>query len=210
MARNPKKRQQQLARKAAKRKKKRSKARMPVASGPGGRMKLPPETKSWPLRECLITEEWQDTIQITQILIARNAPGGRIAVGGFIVDLGCLGVKNATSHVFESEGDYLALRNQMTSRQSMVPCDLDLAAKVIEETIAYARDLGFEPHRDYRRAAPILGDADPQACHVPIPLGGPEGKPMFFAGPYDNVAKIMGILERAVGPDGYNFMAPLL
>ncbi|NOZ06645.1 MAG: hypothetical protein GXP41_09905 [Chloroflexi bacterium] len=172
-------------------------------------MKLPSETGAWPLRECLIAEEWRNTFQITQILIARNAPGGRIAMGSFVVDLGCLGVKNAMSHIFESGGEYRAFRNQMTSRQSMVPCALDLAAKVIEEAIAYARDLGFEPHRDYRRAAPILGDADPQACNVPIPLGGPKGKPMFFAGPYDNVAKIMGTLERAVGPDGYTFMMPL-
>jgi len=210
MARNPKKRQQKLARQAAKRKKKRSRARMPVATGRGGRMKLPPVTKDWPLRECLITEEWQDTFQITQILIARNAPGGRIAVGSFIVDLGCLGVKNALSHVFESEGEYRALRNQITTRQSMVPCTLDLAAKVIEKAITYARSLGFEPHRDYGRAAPILGGADPQACRVSIPLGGPEGKPMFFAGPYDNVPKIMATLSRAVGPDGHNFMVPLV
>lgn len=43
----------------------------------------------------------------------------------------------------------------------------------------------------------------------PLPLGGPEGKPAFFAGPYDNVARVIATLKRTVGPDGYHFMMPL-
>jgi len=172
-------------------------------------MKLPTAAREWPLLECLIAEKWQDTAQISQVLIARNAPGGRIAVGSFVVDLGCLGVKNTMSHVFESDYEYRQVRGSFLFRQSMVPCDLNLAAKVIAEAVAYARSLGFEPHRDYRRAVPILGDANPHECRVTIPLGGQEGKPLFFAGPYDNVARVIATLDQSVGPDGYHLLVPL-
>jgi hypothetical protein len=96
----------------------------------------------------------------------------------------------------------------MRSRQKMIPADLNLVAKIIREAIAYADSLGFKPHRDYRQAAPILGDADPDACEIEIPLG-KDGKPLYISGPYDNVQGIMRRLERAVGPDGFSYVVGL-
>jgi hypothetical protein len=98
------------------------------------------------------------------------------------------------------------LRNSITSQQKMVKADIDLVAKIIREAIAYARELGFRPDPDYRDAIPVLGDADPDACSVQVPLGGEDGKPVFFAGPYDNVDRIMAQLTRKLGPDGFHFM----
>ena len=54
-----------------------------------------------------------------------------------------------------------------------------------------------------------MGEANPKACSVPVPLGGPEGKPFFIAGPYDNTDRIIARLTKAVGPDGFHFLAPL-
>ena len=55
----------------------------------------------------------------------------------------------------------------------------------------------------------VLGQANPAACHDPIPLGEPEGKPLFVAGPYDNATKIIAKLTAAVGPDGFHYLVPL-
>ena len=90
----------------------------------------------------------------------------------------------------------------------MIKADVNLAAKIIREAIAYAKELGFRPDPDYRDAMPILGDADPDACDTPIPLG-KDGKPLFIAGPYDNVGRIMDKLTRKLGPDGFHFLAPI-
>ena len=56
---------------------------------------------------------------------------------------------------------------------------------------------------------PVLGNADPDACDVPIPLGGKDGRPFFFAGPYDNVDRIMAKLTRKLGPGGFTFIVPI-
>jgi hypothetical protein len=200
-----KRRQKARERKAAKRKQKRA---SPQPRLPKGRALLR-AAGGWPLHECLLTKTWQEPGEIIQILVARRSPTGQIAVGTFLVDLGCLGVKNAFATLFDSQREYRReLRADMMARQAMVKADLNLAAKIIREAIAYAGELGFKPHRDYRDAILVLGDADPEACDVPIPLG-KDGKPLFVAGPYDNVSRITAKLERKLGPDGFHFLIPL-
>ena len=49
----------------------------------------------WPLHQVLLTEDWDKEGNIIQVMIARKSEQGQIVVGVFLVDLGCLGVKNA-------------------------------------------------------------------------------------------------------------------
>ena len=205
MPQDPKKRQKALQRKAAKRKEKR-------ASGlarPGGHglLRL---AGDWPLEEVLLTRDWQKEGEIIQILVARRSSLGQIAVGAFLVDLGCLGVKNAFARVFNSRSEYVeGWRSTLVSRQPMMRADLNLVAKIIREGIAYAHSLGFRANPDYRDAMLVLGNADPDASAARVRLGGKDGKPFFVAGPYDNVPKTLAQLTKAVGPDGFHFIAPV-
>ena len=205
----PSARQRQKARqrKTAKRKKRKERRGISLPRFQSGRSLLR-ASGSWPLYECLLTKEWQKEGAITQILVARRSSSRQIAVGSFLVDLGCLGVKSAFG-ALPTQREYRQLRDGMTARQSMVKADLNLVSKIIREAIAYAKELGFKPDPDYRDAMLVLGDADPDACDVPIPLGGREGKPFFIAGPYDNVDRIMAKLTRKLGPDGFTFLVPI-
>jgi hypothetical protein len=207
MAKPSAKRQQKARqRKEAKRKEKRSLLRQ-LFQSPRALLRA---SGSWPLHECLLTKEWREEGAITQILMARRSPSGQIATGTFLVDLGCLGVKSAFASLFDTRREYeQKLRSRITARQDMIKADLNLVAKVIREAIAYAEDLGFKPDPDYRDAMLVLGDADPGACDVPIPLGGRDGKPFFIAGPYDNVDRIMAKLTRKLGPDSFHFLFPV-
>jgi len=126
------------------------------------------------------------------------------------VDLACLGVKDGFPAVFSSQREYeQRLRRRVTERQEMIQADLNLVAKIIREATDYAARLGFRVHPDAAEAMPILGDANPDACDVPIPLGGPDGKPMYIAGPYDDAQAIMNHLLRTLGPNGFSFLVPL-
>jgi hypothetical protein len=203
-----KKRQKALQREVAKRKRKRklaAKKRRPIVAHP-----LLRAAANWPLHECLLTRDWRKEGTLVQILVARRSPSGQIAAGAFLVDLGCLGVKSAFASLFDSKRAYeQKLRRGITERQAMMEADLNLVAKIIREGIAYARRLGFNPDPDYREATVLLGDANPDACDVPIPLGSKDGKPLFIAGPYDDMEQIMAKLEKAVGPDGFYYLVPL-
>jgi len=205
----PSARQRQKARqrRAAKRKKRKERRGISLPRVQSGRSLLR-SSGSWPLYECLLTKEWQKEGTITQILVARRSSSRQIAIGTFLVDLGCLGVKSAFGGL-PTQREYRQLRDGMMARQPMIKADLNLVAKIIREAIAYAKELGFKPDPDYRDAMPVLGDADPDACDVPIPLGGKDGKPFFIAGPYDNVDRIMAKLTRKLGPDGFTFLVPM-
>ncbi len=205
MAKDQKRRQKALQRKAAKRK-----ARKKELAQVSRRLMAPSlrHASGWPLHQVLINEDWRDPHTLVTIVVSRRSPSGHIAIGYFLVDTGCLGVKNAFGRVMD-QAEYEAIVEDMQESQTLIPCDLNLAAKIIREAVEYARALGFRPNRDYPDALRVLGDADPDACTEEIPLGGEDGKPSYFAGPYDDVDRILKRLTKAVGPDGFHFFAPL-
>lgn len=175
--------------------------------GPGG---LPADVGSWRLREVLITESWREPGELVQILVARIGPSGLVAVAAFMVDLGCLGVKRANAMILDHVDDYeMGIRRDMSGLTPMVSTGVNLAARTIRDSVAYARDLGFQPDRDIRAALAVLGPADPDAAEEDVPLGGPEGKPYYIAGPYDNSAAIVRQLTQRLGPDGFEFAIPM-
>jgi hypothetical protein len=205
MPKNEKRRQKSIQRHTAKRKQK--KQALVRQAGPSGHRATLRAAAHWPLYECLISEDWDEEGQLVQILVSRSSPEGLIASAGFLVDLALLGVKDALSDVF-TVGEYEQFRETFTSLQPMKKGNLDLAAKIVREGIAYADRFGFKPHRDYGAAAFLLEGADPDACRTEIPLG-IDGKPTFVAGPHDDAPKIMAQLERAVGSDNYHFVLPI-
>ncbi len=169
------------------------------------RNQLIKQAVNWPVYECLIAEDWRNTNQIAQVVVSRRAPNGYIGTAAFVVDLGCLGIKNALTAGFANESTYrMEYRNELMMRQPMVKCDLDLAAKVVEEAINYAVSLGFKPHRDSIDARKFLAGANPQHCNETVPLGGENGKPLYITGPYDDPVRIIRTLERSVGAGNFD------
>lgn len=165
------------------------------------------EAVDWPLYECLISKEWRDTRQLAQVMVARRAPDGYIVVAGFMLDLGCLGIKDALTVGFATEVRYREeYRSHLLASQEMIPCDLDLAAKVIDEAQKYAASIGFKPHSDSKDALKLIVGANPQNCSEVVPVGGEDGKPFYFAGPYDDSDRILRVLDRTVGQGNYDYV----
>lgn len=169
------------------------------------------QSSQWPLLECLITAEWQDPMQLTQICVTRQSPSGDYAAGLFLIDKACLGAKNGYGRIFTSQRQYNAqLRDSLMESQEMTNCDVDMAAKIIEEGIHYAKSLGFKPHKDIKQAYLVLGETHPEKyADLEVPVGGEDGKPIFIAGPHDDANRIMRVLNRKVGEGNYDFILPL-
>ena len=208
MAQLTQKRQKALERQAVKRKQKAADLRRQHAVAPDshGQIKA---AGTWPLLETLLTEDWNGPEGLVEALVARRSPSGRIAAATFLIDLSCLGVKNAGVGTFETEGEYVRRLRLNFLMRPRISGNINLIAKIIREGIAYAADLGFTPHPDYLDAAYLLGDADPNASPAEVPLGGPDGKPLYVPGPYDNFESILMRLERRLGLDGFNVVFPL-
>jgi hypothetical protein len=200
------KRQQKLAKKAAKRKAvvatKKSLGEMGSLVS-HGRQAMP--VASAPIHECLVPDSLFD-IGIGNVVVSRRMPNGFIGAAVFLVDVFCLGIKDAFYDVLSpAEYDYRVSGLQHETFRAIHPT---CARKLVEGAEAYARDLGFTPHPDYQRARQIFGDLDATACPTHYVFG-KDGKPFFMSGPYDTPARyrrIIDTLTRRCGPEGFHFV----
>jgi hypothetical protein len=162
----------------------------------------------WPLHEVLLSRGWDQQAALITILVARRSPmSGKVAAGLLLVDLACLGVKSAQVKLFPGPEEYRAgLRAHAQRIQPLAPADFNLVAKIIATGLDYAAALGFRPDPVFAQAEPLLSGADPAACDTPVPTGGPEGKPLFIAGPHDDAQRIVSQLTRAVGSGNFHYM----
>lgn len=210
MAIDPRKRQKKLAKQKAKRK---EKALTHRRSQQGkSSLFVPMEFElgaAGPILECLMTEEIFEA-GIGQVIVSRTTGSGQVAAGVFLVDIYCLGVKNAFP-MLQPREVYENTMAHMDQNSPLVQIEPAYAKKLIEDAIAYARDLGFEPHEDYRVARKVLHDIDATVCQEQYTFG-KDGKPFFMSGPNDSPLRsrqIIETLERRCGADGYHYMVGL-
>lgn len=162
----------------------------------------------WPVHEVLLSEGWEQQAVLITILIARRSPiSGKVAAGLLLVDLACLGIKSAQVKLFASPAEYsVGLRAHAVHIQPMAAADFNLVTKIVMTGLAYAANLGFKPDPVFAQTEHLFSGADPASCTTPVPTGGPEGKPYFVAGPYDNARQIVAQLTRVVGAGNFHYM----
>jgi len=208
MSKSMNRRQKQLARKNAKRKAKRTQ----IARGRN--LSLAQKmawASTYPVYGCFYTLAI-DANGIGMVVLARKLPNGQIALGTFLVDRYCLGVKDAFGRVL-SRSDYDEFVEECDQKRGGIQeLDPPTARRLVEDAVSYAHNLGFSPHPDCRRAAPIFGDIDPAEAARTWEFGR-DGKPFFIAGPYDTPARcrqIQNTLLQHCGPDQFDYVIPML
>lgn len=207
MALDQKKRQKKRAKKAAKRK-----AVVAAKRAAGGFSGFLAGARSIalatsaPIHECLMPEEMFEAGMGT-VIVSRSMPDSRIGASFFLLDVFCLGIKNAYFMAMSREAyDYRL--GTVEQNETLTPIHPTCARKLVEGAEAYARDLGFSPHPDYQLAKRIFGDIDAVACPTSFTFG-KDGKPFFITGPNDTPARIEKIivtLTKRCGPDGFHYM----
>lgn len=157
--------------------------------------------------EAHIEKGWEEA-GLGHVLVARVRDDGYADIGSFIVDLHCLGVKDAAFAPDFSGSDleeFVSDRLPGALRERIHPA---CAKKLIEGTLAYAQSLGFAPHRDFRKARKVLSGIDASLCPRKFTYGR-DGRPCYSRGPYDSderVDRILRILEARCGPDGFDYI----
>ncbi|HYN78706.1 MAG TPA: hypothetical protein VES73_13050 [Lamprocystis sp. (in: g-proteobacteria)] len=205
--------QKALQKKRAKRELKRKQAKKSGAGLPGA-MSV---AHDWavaahaPIADCLVPIPLFEA-GIGTVWVSRRLPDGRYALTGFLLDVFCLGVKNALYKIME-EGEYQARMDVIRSGepQEVERRDAAYVRKLVEGALAYAQALGFDPHPDYRIARLIFGDIEVADCPDEFTFGY-QGKPFYVNGPNETPAmqrRIMKQLEQQCGPGGSNFLTEL-
>jgi hypothetical protein len=199
MAVNQRRRQKKLAKKKAKRK---------AAKKTAGRSDLNSFLGQAPIYETLVPKNLFE-IGIGTVVFSREMPDGSIASASFLLDVYCLGIKDAHLGFFP-RSDYIAMIQRMEENQKFEKASPEYIHKLVEESAAYARAIGFAPHKGYAKAKRVFGAADASDYTLTFEFG-KEGKPFFVAGPHDSPSrcnKIRRTLVTTCGEDGFNFLIP--
>lgn len=204
MAKSKKSKQRKLAAKRGKKKAKRKQAlarqkRSTRVAGLAG-------ASGYPLYQTLLPDELFET-GMGAAIFSRRLPDSRIAVGTFLMDVFCLGVKDAMARIM-ADWEYQDYIDGVEATQSLKTVEPACVVKLVEEGVDYARELGFFPHKDYLKARKIFGDVDPGDCETAFEFG-KDGKPLYISGPFDSETKIRRIIDQLterLGPDGFHFL----
>ncbi len=142
------------------------------------------------------------------VVVARFELSGEAEIGVFLLDVYCLGVKDAFfTRMSVQEYDVVFLAS-VFSVEGKTAIDPTCARKLVQDAVDYANRLGFEPHPDYREAARVLGGIDPTECNRVFPLGH-KGKPFYVQGPHESPARVGQILNQLrtrCGDGNFDFM----
>lgn len=176
-------------------------------------VKLKPENyirkkaRSLPIHKSYINTNWEE-MGMAVIIITRQKASGNLVLGFYLVDTGCLGLKNTGFAHNLMEGEFTNVLEQQYKGMNLEHMEIDttLAFNIIYGAVEYAEDLGFSPHKDFKISEYILDDVE--AVEFKTVEFGKDGKPFFVASPHDDIDRVMAILNKKVGPGNFEYLFP--
>jgi hypothetical protein len=161
--------------------------------------------RQYPLYECLINPSWKEK-GLATVLVSRRQPDGNLLFGVYLVDILCLGLKNTFCNADFFLSRYSThLVRKLYPDEDPVQCSKDTGHQIIYGAIAFARGFGFNPHRDFDLSQYVLDEPGSLEA-VPEIEFGRDGKPLFIAGPDDNVPRILRQLESTAGRGHFDYI----
>jgi hypothetical protein len=160
---------------------------------------------NWPVVRALVGADFE-TPGISNVLIVRQEGQGRFVYAVYLVDMQCLGVKDAFWRAStQSEIDELVRR--LEEVQHMKPVSPACLAKLVLGAVQFAESFGFPPPPDFHHASMLLAGIDASACPTQFTYG-KDGKPLYIAGPHDSPTMITAITRRLQEAGG-DFIIPM-
>lgn len=142
---------------------------------------------------------------IGQVTILRIKSLQKVEAGVFLVDHFCLGIRDAFYYQGTESGIMERIHEGPDSLRKFPGA---FGRKFIEEAVAYARQFGFAPHKDFKKAARVFGGltAAPDLDGFTFGHG---GKPFYVQSRSHDAAdveRIVGQLRRVCGEGGFDYL----
>ncbi len=165
------------------------------------------KARTLPIHECWINTGW-DEDKLANIIVTRKHTNGNFTIGAYLVDLNCLGIKDAQYFFNISSSDYRDILDYNRGNFDIEPAEYTLVHNIVYAGVEYAEDYGFKPHKEFAITQYILEEDTDDIKLMEIECGH-NGKPFYIRGPLENEVRarqIVAQLEKTAGPGNYNFI----
>lgn len=166
------------------------------------------KARTLPIFECLVSSDWEET-RMPTFVIARKHTNGNITVCTYLVDLGCLGVKDSMFLFNVAIIKYREFKETINSGIKMIQVDYVMAHNIILAGVEFAAEYGFMPYKEYESVTKYMLEEDTEGIELIEIECGADGKPMYMRGPFEDEAKarkIVAQLEKTAGPGNYIYV----
>lgn len=167
------------------------------------------KARNLPIYVCKVNASWEQE-SMAEVLVARSHANGNITLCFYLVDLGCLGVKDSFFRFNISMDEYEEMLEKFEREMPMRDISYTLAHNIIYGGVEYAEELGFKPHKDYTSVTRFMLEEDTDDVELmEIKMGGKDGKPLYVNSGFDSETKVKQIiaqLEKAVGVGNFTYI----
>ena len=149
-----------------------------------------------PIAHCMVTKDLFDT-GIGEVIIARLLPNGKLGCAVILIDMYCLGAKDAFYREL-SRSELLQHTQGKRETGAFIEVDPPFARKLVNDAATYAAGLGLSAHKDYNTVEKIFGSVDAHECDKIFEFGH-NGKPLYIPGPLDTPDRIAVVVKILKG-----------
>jgi hypothetical protein len=156
-----------------------------------------------PIQHCLLMDSLFE-IGVGTLVLARGVTPRYVAMGCFLIDVFCLGIKDVTFNELDKE-ELDPFLQTMGLAAPMISVDPSYARKLLRDLTAWSHQIGFAPHREFADVEPLFGDVNAEACDAVFQFGC-DGKPRYIPGPGETRLQIRDRLEhlrKTLGEGGF-------
>ena len=165
--------------------------------------------REYPIMGCWVMDGWDEEGGITPVVIARQQDPDKVIFAVCLVDIYCLGIKDAYANADISLAKFQRELPKMCSQKPKA-CSVELAHEIVYGGKEYAARYGFQPHRDFtaQMCDKVLDppEAHPRSHNVTF---GKDGKPFYISGPYDDERRINAVINtlmRTAGEGNFDYL----
>jgi hypothetical protein len=164
------------------------------------------KTKARTLRieKCLVNTDWKES-SMANIFVIRKHTNGNATIGLYLIDLLCLGIKNASwfFNLNPVEVDDLMVR--ATSLEH-IEIDYALAHNIIYAGHDFAMEFEIEPHREFEIAKYILQEDNDDVPLIDVAVGDENGMPLLVVRNKNQFRDALNKLKKNAGEGNYNYI----
>ena len=159
------------------------------------------KARSLPIYKCFINKDW-NRAKMVNVIVMRRHVNGNVTAGLFLIDLLCLGVKDAVYLFNEPEEKVLSFFENV-----LIEVDYNLAHNIVFAGHDFAMDYDIQPHPEFKTARFILEEDSDDIPLIDIPVGDKNGLPSLIlpAGQEFKYRHVFDKLTAKLGKNNFNY-----